>query len=90
MDPSVNDGQWFCPDPSDGLRCQGWRKPGSVGRADRFLRLAAKTTVSSDGKTIVLEAPVGVTPVGMRYCEQGYPAVRGTQRGRSTGNAVPR
>ena len=35
--------------------------------------LAAKTTVSSDGKSIVLEAPAGVAPAGVRYCEQGYP-----------------
>lgn len=35
--------------------------------------LAARTTVSSDGKTVVLQAPVGVAPAGVRYCEQGYP-----------------
>lgn len=35
--------------------------------------LAAKTTVSSDGKSVLLEAPAGVQAVGVRYCEQGYP-----------------
>ena len=35
--------------------------------------LAAKTTVSADGKSVALEAPAGVMPIGVRYCEQGYP-----------------
>ena len=42
------------------------------GRTGEYV-LAAKTTVSSDGKGILLEAPAGVSPVGVRYCEQGYP-----------------
>eukprot|EP00729_Bicosta_minor_P016387 gene16387-1736_t len=35
--------------------------------------LAAKTTVSPDGNSVVLEVPAGVNAVGVRYCEQGYP-----------------
>ena len=35
--------------------------------------LAARTTVGADGQSVVLEVPAGVKPVGVRYCEQGYP-----------------
>ena len=35
--------------------------------------LAAKTTVASDGKSVVLVVPAGIKAAGVRYCEQGYP-----------------
>jgi hypothetical protein len=35
--------------------------------------LAAKTVVSADGKTVILEVPAGVQAAGVRYCQQGYP-----------------
>ena len=39
----------------------------------RVCVLAAKTTVGSDGKSVVLVAPKGVAIAGVRYCEQEYP-----------------
>ena len=35
--------------------------------------LAARTTVSSDGQSVILAVPTGIKAVGVRYCEQGYP-----------------
>ena len=35
--------------------------------------LAAKTTISADGKSVVLVGPPGVAFSAVRYCEQGYP-----------------